>query len=76
MTLNFHILDDDDDKNAEASSLVISTDATTSCFHGVERFESYHQQLAPLLILEQKLIAMLSDEEGNEQREATRLTAT
>ena len=76
-TLNSHILDDDDDENAEAASLIISsTDATTSCFHGVKGFENYHHRLAPLLILEQKLIALLSDEEDNEEREATRLTAT
>ena len=79
-TLNSYILDDaddDDDENAEAASLIISsTDATTSCFHGVKGFKNYHHQLAPLLILEQKLIALLSDEEDNEEREATRLTAT
>jgi hypothetical protein len=32
--------------------------------------------LAPLLILEQRLIALLSDEEDNKEREATRLTNT
>lgn len=75
-TLNSHIIDDDDDENAEAASLIISsTDDTTSSYHGIKGYENYHHRLAPLLILEQKLIALLSDEEDNEEREPTRLTA-
>ena len=77
-TLNSHILDDDDDENAEAASVIISsTDGTTSSsYHGIKGYESYQHRLAPLLILEQRLIALLSDEEDNEEREATRLAAT
>ena len=77
-TLNSHILDDDDDENAEAASLIISsTDGTSSSsYHGIRGYEGYQTRLAPLLILEQKLIALLSDEEDNEEREATRLTTT
>ena len=68
---------DDDDENAEAASVIISsTGGTTSCYHGIRGYESYQHRLAPLLILEQRLIALLSDEEDNEEREATRLTAT
>lgn len=76
--LNSHIIDDDeDDENAEAASLIISsTGATTSSYHGIRGYEGYHHRLAPLLILEQRLVALLSDEEDNEEREATRLTAT
>ena len=75
-TLNSHIIDDDDDENAEAASLIISsTDDTTSSYHGIKGYENYHHRLAPLLILEQKLITLLSDEEDNEEREPTRLTA-
>jgi len=75
-TLNSHIIDDDDDENAEAASLIISsTDDTTSSYHGIKGYENYHHRLAPLLILEQKLIALLSDEEDNEEREPTRLAA-
>jgi hypothetical protein len=76
-TLNSHTFDDDDDENAETASLIISsTDGTTSSYHGINGYEGYHNRLAPLLILEQRLIALLSDEEDNEEREATRLTNT
>ena len=77
-TLNSHILDDDDDENAEAASLIISsTDGTSSSsYHGIRGYENYQNRLSPLLILEQRLIALLSDEEDNEEREATRLTTT
>lgn len=73
-TLNSHIADDYDDENAEAASVIISsTDNTTSSYHGIKGYENYHHRLAPLLILEQRLISLLSDEEDNEEREATRL---
>ena len=77
-TLNSHILDDDDDENAEAASVIISsTDGTSSSsYHGIKGYENYQHRLAPLLVLEQKLIGLLSDEEENEEREATRLPAT
>ena len=77
-TLNSHILDDDDDENAEAASVIISsTDGTpSSSYHGIRGYEDHQNRLAPLLILEQKLIALLSDEEDNEEREATRLATT
>ena len=76
-TLNSHIIDDEDDEDTEAASVIISsTDSTTSSYHGIKGYESYHRQLASLLVLEQRLITLLSDEEDNEQREATRLTAT
>ena len=77
-TLNSHILGDDDDENAEAASLIISsTDATSSSsYHGIKGYENYQHRLAPLLVLEQRLIALLSDEEDNEEREATRLATT
>jgi guanine nucleotide-binding protein alpha-1 subunit len=77
-TLNSHTLDDDDDENAEAASVIISsTDGTSSStYHGIKGYEAYQNRLAPLLILEQKLIALLSDEEENEEREATRLATT
>ena len=77
-TLNSHILDDDDDENAEAASVIISsTDGTfSSSYHGIRGYEEHQSRLAPLLILEQRLIALLSDEEDNEEREATRLATT
>lgn len=77
-TLNSHILDDDDDENSEAASVIISsTDGTTSsCYHGIKGYETYHNRLSPLLVLEQRLIVLLSDEEDNEEREATRLATT
>ena len=77
-TLNSHILGDDDDENAEAASLIISsTDGTSSSsYHGIKGYENYQHRLAPLLVLEQRLIVLLSDEEENEEREATRLVTT
>ena len=73
-TLNSHTVDGDDDEDAEAASVIISsTDGTTSSYHGIKGYENYHHRLAPLLILEQKLVALLSDEEDNEEREPTRL---
>ena len=76
-TLNSHTFDDDDDKNAEAASVIIpSTDGTPSCYHKINRYEGYYSRLAPLLFLEQRLIALLSDKEDDEEWEATRLTNT
>ncbi|KAF9778279.1 guanine nucleotide binding protein, alpha subunit [Thelephora terrestris] len=77
-TLNSHILGDDEDENADAASLIISsTDGTSSSsYHGIRGYENYQHRLAPLLVLEQRLIALLSDEEDNEEREATRLITT
>jgi hypothetical protein len=76
-TLNSHTLGDDDDENAEAASVIISSaDGTSSSYHGIKGHEDYQHRLAPLLILEQKLITLLSDEEDNEEREATRLATT
>ena len=71
-TLNSHILDDED---ARAASVIISsTDgATSSYYHGIKGYEGYQNRFAPLLILEQRLITLFSDEEDNEERKATRL---
>src|SRR5882757_6606331 len=77
-SLNSHIIDEDDDEDEDAEAVFViisSTDGTTSC-HCIKGYESYHHRLAPLLLLEQRLIALLSNEEDNEEREATRLTAT
>ena len=56
--------------------IISSTDgATSSYYHGIKGYESYQNRLAPLLILEQRLITLLSDEEDNDEREATRLAS-
>lgn len=40
------------------------------------QYRYYQHRLSPLLVLEQRLIALLSDEEKNNERERTHLTTT
>lgn len=74
-TLNSHIFDDYDDESTETASVIISSNEHTpsSTYHGIPGFEAYQSRLAPLLTIEQRLIAQLSDEEENE---ATRLPSS
>ena len=66
---------DDDDENAEAATVIISSieDTPSSSYYEIR---GSHNRSVPLLILEQKLIALSSDEEDNKEREATLLTTT
>jgi guanine nucleotide-binding protein subunit alpha len=74
-TINSHAFDDIDDEATESGSAIISSDEppTSSPYHGIKGYEAYQTRLAPLISLEQKLIAQLSEDENNEEREPTRL---
>jgi guanine nucleotide-binding protein alpha-1 subunit len=72
-----HVLDDVDDESAESASVIISpyvhVQSPPASHHFTKVYEAYQTRLSPLVALEQRLIAQLSDEELNEEREATRL---